>query len=82
MTLPGVSNIVTLGQIYQQAQQDAVHLAQLANPQNAGVDAQKILAAYEQPMFNGFTTMDGLKAGPTQGIFQFSTANYNVAISV
>jgi hypothetical protein len=72
INLPGVSNIRTLIAIYQQAQADVEHVAQLANPQNAIVDAQNILGLYKQN-FPAWT----FKVPAAQGLFQFDASNYN-----
>lgn len=76
--LPGISNIITAGEIVQQTEADVNHLASFANPQNATITANQILQMYGQPVWNGFTSSNGTHIGPNGGMIQFEAANYNV----
>ena len=77
--LPGVSTVAELYQIYGQLSRDYVTAQALLNPQRYRNDMNYILSAYQLPQWNGFNTASGLPVLPAQGLFQFSTASWNVA---
>ena len=77
--LPGVSNVQTLAQIYQQGMKDASDWASYANPQSWQMTADQILSIYQQPALTTFTSAAGVKIGTATSLVQFHTANYNTA---
>lgn len=79
ITLPGISNIVTLEQIYQQFQKDVADLTALANPANVTVDYQQILQQYGLTGFNGFTSGWGIKTSVPNFMIQFDQSSYDVS---
>ena len=78
-SLPGVSTVAELYQMYGQLSRDVATAEALMNPQRYQADMNSILAAYQLPSWNGFTTANGLPVLPGQGMFQFSTGSYNIA---
>jgi hypothetical protein len=81
-SLPGVSNIATLGAIYGQVQTDYTQLQSLSNPANFQTNFNSILTTYRQPTWNGFTAANGTTILPNQGSFQFATSSYQAAQTV
>ena len=81
-SLPGVSNVAELYQIYGQLTSDYQQIQRMKNPQNLQVTFNSILSTYKQPTWNGFTAANGVTVLPNQGSFQFATSNYNVAANV
>lgn len=79
ITLPGISNIMTLAQIYQQFQQDVRDLTALANPVNVTVAYQQILRQYGLTGFNGFTSGWGIKTSVPNFMIQFDQSSYDVS---
>jgi hypothetical protein len=79
ITLPGISNIMTLAQIYQQFQQDVRDLTALANPANVTVAYQQILQQYGLTSFNGFTSGWGIKTSVPNFMIQFDQSSYDVS---
>jgi len=77
--LPGVSTVAELYQIYGQLSRNQGTVQGLLNPQRYQNDLNYILGAYRLPKWNGFNTESGLPVLPAQGLFQFSTASWNVA---
>src|SRR5262249_7208536 len=77
--LPGVSTVAELYQIYGQLSRNQGTVQALLNPQRYQNDLNYILGAYRLPKWNGFNTESGLPVLPAQGLFQFSTASWNVA---
>jgi hypothetical protein len=82
MQLPGVSNIQTLAQIIQNFKTQVAQLETLVNPNTAVTTANQVLQAYGQPLYNGFTTMNGSKLSPNTSMIQFSASNYNTISAV
>ena len=78
-SLPGVSTVAELYQMYGQLSRNVATAEALMNPQRYQADMNSILAAYQLPNWNGFTTANGLPVLPGQGMFQFSTGSYNIA---
>jgi hypothetical protein len=78
-SLPGVSTVAELYQMYGQLSRNVATAEALMNPQRYQADMNSILAAYQLPSWNGFTTANGFPVLPGQGIFQFSTGSYNIA---
>jgi hypothetical protein len=76
--LPGVQNIATLTQIYQQANKDVSDWSAYTNPQSYKITAQQIEGIYGQPIWNGFTASNGVHVAPATGLINFNAANYNV----
>jgi hypothetical protein len=81
-SLPGVSNVAELYQIYGQLTSDYQQIQRMTNPQNLQMTFNSILSTYKQPTWNGFTAANGVTVLPNQGSFQFATSNYNVAANV
>jgi hypothetical protein len=81
-SLPGVSNIAELYQIYGQLTADYQQIQRMTNPQNLQYTFNSILSTYKLPTWNGFVAANGVTVQPNQGVFQFPTANYNVAANV
>jgi hypothetical protein len=77
--LPGVGTVAELYQIYGQLSRDYVSAQALLNPQRYRNDMNYILSAYQLPQWNGFTSLNGLRVLPAQGLFQFPTGAWNVA---
>ena len=77
--IPGVSTIGELYQIYGQLSQDVAKAQLLLNPSRYQYDMNSILASYQLPKWNGFTTSTGLPVLPGQGLFQFQTGSWNLA---
>src|SRR6516162_5729042 len=78
-SIPGVSTMAELYGMYGQLTRDYQQAQALLNPQRYQRDMNSILAGYQLPQWNGFTTASGLQVPPTQGVFQFPTASWNVA---
>jgi hypothetical protein len=78
-SLPGISTVAELYQMYGQLSRNVATAEVLMNPQRYQADMNSILAAYQLPSWNGFTTANGLPVLPGQGMFQFSTGSYNIA---
>ena len=78
-SLPGVSTVAELYQMYGQLSRNVATAEALMNPQRYQADMNSILAAYQLPRWNGFTASNGLPVLPGQGMFQFSTGSYNIA---
>jgi hypothetical protein len=77
-SLPGVSNITTLAQIYQQGIRDVNDIRAFTNPQSFKITAEQIESLYGQP-WNGFTSANGSHVAPAMSLINFDAANYNVA---
>jgi hypothetical protein len=77
-SLPGVSNIAELYQIYGQLNYDYQRIQGLTNPQNLQANFNSILATYKQAPWNGFTALNGVNVQPNMGAFQFPVNDYNV----
>jgi uncharacterized protein YjgD (DUF1641 family) len=82
MQLPGASNIQTLAVIVQNFKTQVAQLETLVNPNTAVSTANKVLQEYGQPLYNGFTTMNGSKLSPNTSLLQFSASNYNTISAV
>src|SRR5262249_3503559 len=78
-SVPGVSTVAELYQMYGQLARDYVTAQALLNPQHYQADMNNILRSYQLPQWNGFTTANGLPVAPAQGLFQFPAASWNVA---
>jgi hypothetical protein len=76
--LPGVQNIATLVEIYQQANKDVSDWAAYTNPQSYKITLQQIENTYGQPIWNGFTALNGSHVAPATGLLNFNVSNYNV----
>src|SRR6266404_3477649 len=59
-SLPGVSTVAELYQIYGQFSRDYVSAQALLNPQRYRNDMNYILSAYQLPQWNGFNKSNGL----------------------
>ncbi len=81
-SLPGVSNVAELYQIYGRLASDYQQIQRMTNPQNLQMTFNSILSTYKQPTWNGFTAANGVTIQPNQGSFQFAISNYNVAANV
>lgn len=77
--LPGISTVAEMYQVYGKLSQNYAIVQALLNPQRYQNDLNYILGAYRLPKWNGFNTASGLPVLPAQGLFQFSTASWNVA---
>ena len=77
-SLPGVSTVAGLYQIYGQLSRDYVTAKALLNPQRYRYDMNYILWAYRLPQWNGFNSANGLPVLPAQGLFQFQTGSWNL----
>ena len=77
--LPAVSTVAELYQLYGQLSRNVVTAQALLNPQRYQSDMNSILSAYQLPNWKGYTTASGLPVLPAQGMFQFSTASWNIA---
>ena len=78
-SIPGVSTVAELYQMYGQLSRDYVSAQALLNPQRYQRDMNSILSNYQLPQWNGYTAANGLPVLPAQGLFQFPTASWNVA---
>jgi hypothetical protein len=78
-SLPGVSTVAELYQMYGQLSRDYVSAQALLNPQRYQADMNYILSAYQLPNLNGFKTASGLPVLPGRGMFQFQTGSWNIA---
>jgi len=78
-SIPGVSTVAELYGMYGQLTRDYQQAQALLNPQRYQRDMNSILAGYQLPQWNGFTTASGSQVQPAQGVFQFPTASWNVA---
>jgi len=78
-SIPGVSTVAELYQVYGQLSREYVTAQALLNPQRYQADMNYIWRSYQLPQWNGFTTGNGLPVAPAQGLFQFPTASWNVA---
>jgi len=81
-SLPGVSNVAELAQIYGQLTASYQRIKALTNPASYQSNLNSILSAYGQAPWNGFTAANGVKVLPNQGTFQFATSDYNVAANI
>src|ERR1700758_1740917 len=70
-SLPGVSTVSELYQIYGQLSRDYISAQALLNPQRYRNDMNYILSAFQLPQWNGFNNSNGLPVLPAQGLFQF-----------
>ena len=77
--IPGVSTVAELYSLYGQLSRDYQQAKALLNPQGYQRNMNSILSSYQLPQWNGFTSASGLQVPPTQGVFQFPTASWNVA---
>src|SRR4029077_13643997 len=77
--IPGVSTVAELYELYGRLTRDYQQAQTLLNPQRYERDMNYILSSYQLPQWNGFTSASGSQVLPTQGIFQFPTASWNLA---
>jgi hypothetical protein len=77
--IPGVSTVAELYGLYSQLTRDYEQAKALLNPQRYQWDMNSILSSYQLPQWNGYTAVNGASVLPTQGLFQFPTASWNVA---
>jgi hypothetical protein len=77
--IPGVSTVAELYSLYGQLTRDYERAKALLNPLRYQRDMNLILSSYQLPQWNGFTSTSGSQVLPTQGLFQFPTASWNVA---
>src|SRR6516164_1085056 len=77
--IPAVSTVAELYSLYGQLSRDYQQAKALLNPQGYQRNMNSILSSYQLPQWNGFTSASGLQVPPTQGVFQFPTASWNVA---
>jgi flagellar biosynthesis chaperone FliJ len=80
-SLPGVSTVAEIYQMYGQLSRDYLSAQSLLNPQRYQNDMNYILGSYQLPKWNGFKTATGLPVLPGQGLFQFDTGSWNIANS-
>src|SRR5215469_1434998 len=81
-SLPGVSTVAELMGMYGQVRQDYQQLQGLVNPGRYQSDLNYILSTYQQPTWNGFTSMSGANIAPVQGLYQFATSDYLIGQTV
>lgn len=81
-SLPGVSTVAELMGMYGQVRQDYQQLQGLVNPGRYQSDLNYILSTYQQPTWNGFTSMSGANIAPVQGLYQFATSDYRIGQTV
>jgi hypothetical protein len=81
-SLPGVSTAAELMGMYGQVRQDYQQLQGLVNPGRYQSDLNYILSTYQQPTWNGFTSMSGASIAPVQGLYQFATSDYRIGQTV
>ena len=77
--IPGVSTVAELYELYGRLTRDYQEAQALLNPQRYERDMNFILSSYQLPQWNGFSSASGSQVLPTQGIFQFPTASWNLA---
>ena len=77
--IPGVSTVAELYSLYGQLTRDYEQTKALLNPQRYQRDMNSILSNYQLPQWNGYTAVNAASVLPTQGLFQFPTASWNVA---
>jgi hypothetical protein len=77
--LPGIGTVAelagTTGQLYRDYQQ----LQSVANPQNYQSDMARIMGNYNLPTWQGFLAANGTQIAPSQNLYQFDTARWNLA---
>jgi hypothetical protein len=78
-SLPGVSTIAELYQVYGKLSQNVASAEMLLSPQRYQNDMDAILGSYQLPAWNGFKTSSGFPVLPGQGVFQFETGSWNLA---
>ena len=78
-SLPGVSTVAELYQIYGQLSRDYLIAQSLLNPKRYQADMNYILSSYQLPQWKGYSTANGFPVLPGQGLFQFSTGSWNIA---
>ncbi|MBV8174225.1 MAG: hypothetical protein JO151_06630, partial [Verrucomicrobia bacterium] len=81
-SLPGVSTVAELMGMYGQVRRDYQQLQGLVNPGRYQSDLNDILSTYQQPTWNGFTSMSGANIAPVQGLYQFATSDYRIGQTV
>jgi len=77
--LPGVSTVAELYGTGQQLMYNYQSWQQYLNPQRYQGDMNYILSSYRQPNWQGYSTYSGYNVAPSQGLYQFDTARYNIA---
>ena len=78
-SLPGVSTVAELYQMYGQLSRNVVTAEALMNPQRYQSRHEFDPGSYQLPKWNGFTASNGLPVFQGKGCFQFSTGSYNIA---
>jgi hypothetical protein len=81
-SLAGVSTVAELYQMYGEVTRDYQQLQGLVNPSQYKNDLNYILSTYQQPSWNGFTSMSGAAILPAQGLYQFATSDYRIGQTV
>jgi hypothetical protein len=77
MAIPGVRDVAELVSTGQQIYGEYQQLQAYFNPQNYQGDITSVLSAFQQPNWQGFTTMSGYSVPPAQSLYQFDTARWN-----
>lgn len=78
-SLPGVSTVAELYQVYGQLSRNVAMAQALLNPSRYQSDMNSILGSYQLQQWNGFKAANGLPVLPGQGLFQFQTGSWNLA---
>src|SRR5262249_15092446 len=81
-SLPGVSTVAELYQMYGEVTRDYQQLQGLVNPSRYKNDLNYILSTYQQPQWNGYTSMGGTNIAPLQGLYQLAASDYRVGQTV
>jgi hypothetical protein len=79
--LPGISTIAELYNTGQQLMNDYQSWQSFLNPRRYQADINYVLSAYRQPTWNGFIASGGYSIQPNQGLYQWDTARYNIAVA-
>jgi hypothetical protein len=77
--LPGIRTVAELYGTAQQLQYEYQSWQRFLDPSRYQSDLNSILSSYQQPNWNGFTSMDGTRILPNMGQYQFDTARWNIA---
>jgi hypothetical protein len=81
-SLPGVSSIAELYQIYGQLNADYRQIQGMVNPQNLQYNFNSILNGYGYSSWNGFQSLNGVSVAPNRGLYQFRVSDYNIGQNV
>jgi hypothetical protein len=78
-SLPGVSNVAELEQIYGTVETDYQSIKNLTNPSGYQAGFNSILGQYQLPQLGNFVTVNGTTLAQPQSLFQFPVSNFNSA---